>query len=57
MTMVLTSVGLPLDDIALILTIDWFLDRCRTVVNVMGDAVGAAIVDKYRVTKYDEIPD
>ena len=55
--MVLTSVGLPLDDIALILTIDWFLDRCRTVVNVMGDAVGAAIVDKYRVTKYDEIPD
>jgi len=47
MTIVFTAVGLPLEDIGLLLTIDWFLDRVRTVVNVMGDAVGAAIVDKY----------
>lgn len=27
-------------DIAILLAIDWFLDRCRTVVNVLGDAFG-----------------
>lgn len=27
-------------DIAIILAVDWFLDRCRTVVNVLGDSFG-----------------
>jgi Na+/H+-dicarboxylate symporter len=31
----------------MILSIDWFLDRCRTTVNVLGDTVGAAILDRY----------
>jgi len=44
MVIVLQAVGLPLDGIGLILAIDWFLDRCRTTVNVFGDAVGAAVV-------------
>ena len=35
----------PIEGIALILVIDWFLDRCRTTVNVWGDAVGAAVID------------
>jgi Na+/H+-dicarboxylate symporter len=47
MTIVFSAVGLPLEDIGILLTIDWFLDRLRTVVNVMGDAVGAGIADKY----------
>jgi len=47
MVIVLQAVGLPLDGIGLILAIDWFLDRCRTTVNVYGDAVGAAIVGCY----------
>ncbi|GIX43058.1 MAG: sodium:dicarboxylate symporter [Leptospiraceae bacterium] len=46
MTIVLKAVGLPLEGIALILSIDWFLDRCRTTINVLGDAIGAAIIDK-----------
>ncbi|MCH7494106.1 cation:dicarboxylase symporter family transporter [bacterium] len=46
MAMVLTAVGLPLEGVGLILGVDWFLDRCRTTVNVWGDAVGAAVVDK-----------
>jgi len=46
MILVLQSVGLPIEGIGLILAIDWFLDRCRTTVNVWGDAVGAAVVDK-----------
>ncbi|RMH61184.1 MAG: dicarboxylate/amino acid:cation symporter [Zetaproteobacteria bacterium] len=46
MVIVLHAVGLPLDGIGLILAIDWFLDRCRTTVNVFGDAVGAAVVGR-----------
>jgi len=46
MVIVLQAVDLPLDGIGLILAIDWFLDRCRTTVNVFGDAVGAAIVGR-----------
>jgi Na+/H+-dicarboxylate symporter len=46
MVIVLEAVGLPLEGIGLILSIDWFLDRCRTTVNVFGDSVGAAIVGR-----------
>jgi len=46
MVMVLQSVNLPIEGIGLILTIDWFLDRCRTTVNVWGDSIGAAIIAK-----------
>uniref|UniRef100_A0A183ACS7 Amino acid transporter n=1 Tax=Echinostoma caproni TaxID=27848 RepID=A0A183ACS7_9TREM len=45
MMLVLTSVGLPTKDISLILAVDWLLDRIRTSINVLGDAVGAGIVD------------
>jgi Na+/H+-dicarboxylate symporter len=37
MTMVFTAVGLPVQYIPVLLTVDWFLDRCRTAINVMGD--------------------
>ncbi|XP_046574688.1 excitatory amino acid transporter-like [Haliotis rubra] len=44
MVMVLTSVGLPADDVSLILAVDWFLDRIRTSVNVLGDSFGAGVI-------------
>jgi len=44
MVMVLNTVGLPSNQIALILSVDWLLDRFRTTINVLGDAIGAAIV-------------
>lgn len=47
LVVVLRSVGLPVEGIGLILSIDWFIDRCRTTVNVWGDVVGAAVVDHY----------
>ncbi|MFC1474614.1 dicarboxylate/amino acid:cation symporter [bacterium] len=47
MVIVLTAVGLPIEGISLILVIDWFLDRCRTTVNVWGDTCGAAVVEKF----------
>ncbi|RXK85039.1 dicarboxylate/amino acid:cation symporter [Chlorobaculum sp. 24CR] len=46
MVLVLKAVNLPVEGIALILSIDWFLDRCRTTVNVWGDSVGAGIIDR-----------
>jgi solute carrier family 1 (high affinity glutamate transporter) protein 1 len=46
MVIVLKAVGLPLEGIGLILAVDWFLDRCRTTVNVWGDGVGAAVIDR-----------
>ena len=51
---VLTAVNLPLDDIAWIYTVDWFLDRFRTATNVWGDCVGAACVQKVCQEDLDE---
>jgi Na+/H+-dicarboxylate symporter len=48
MVFVLSAVGLPLEGIGLIWAVDWFLDRCRTTVNVMGDSVGAAVIASTR---------
>jgi Na+/H+-dicarboxylate symporter len=47
MIIVLQVVGLPIEGIGLLLAVDWFLDRFRTATNVWGDAVGAAVVDRY----------
>ncbi|KAK3596769.1 hypothetical protein CHS0354_038770 [Potamilus streckersoni] len=46
MAIVLTAVNLPIEDITLIIAIDWLLDRFRTTINVLGDAIGAGIVEK-----------
>lgn len=54
MTLVFTAVGLPTQYIALLVTVDWFLDRCRTAMNVMGDMTVSAILDgKRRKTKVE----
>lgn len=44
LAMVLQSVGLPLEGIALIIGVDRLLDMVRTAVNVTGDAVVSVIV-------------
>jgi Na+/H+-dicarboxylate symporter len=46
LAMVLTSVGIPPEGLALIIGIDRPLDMLRTAVNVTGDAVVACMVDK-----------
>lgn len=43
---VLNAVGLPIEYVGLILSVDWLLDRFRTAVNAFGDSVGAAVVEK-----------
>ncbi len=46
MVLVLESVGLPAEAIAILLPIDRFLDTLRTTVNVEGDMVGSLVVNK-----------
>ena len=45
MTLVFSAVHLPTEYIALLLTVDWFLDRCRTTINVLGDVNVACLLD------------
>lgn len=47
LVMVLDTVGLPAEDVSLVIAIDWIIDRIRTVVNVLGDSYGAAIVEHF----------
>ncbi len=47
MVMVLQSVGLPAEAIAILLPIDRLLDTFRTAVNVEGDMVGSLVVQKW----------
>eukprot|EP00096_Caligus_rogercresseyi_P015727 TRINITY_DN819_c0_g1_i1.p2 TRINITY_DN819_c0_g1~~TRINITY_DN819_c0_g1_i1.p2 ORF type:complete len:187 (-),score=61.01 TRINITY_DN819_c0_g1_i1:182-742(-) len=45
MLIVLTAIDAPVQDVSLLWTIDWFVDRCRTTNNLLGDLYGAAIVE------------
>lgn len=42
---VFKAVNLDVNYIPLLLTVDWFLDRCRTTINVMGDVNVSCILD------------
>jgi DAACS family dicarboxylate/amino acid:cation (Na+ or H+) symporter len=42
--MVLTSVGVPAEGIAIIIGVDRLLDMCRTTLNVVGDLAAATYV-------------
>lgn len=55
MVMVLNVIGLPAEDAALVFVVDWFLDRFRTAINVLGDAFGAGIVAKLSVKDLDSL--
>lgn len=47
MIMVLQSVGLPAQAVAILIVIDRPLDTIRTVVNVEGDCIGACVVQRF----------
>ncbi len=49
---ILTSIGLPLDAVGLILAIDRVLDMIRTAINVSGDLVVTGVVD--RLVDFDD---
>merc|ERR1711874_900658 len=45
MIIVLTAINAPVQDVSLLWAVDWFVDRCRTTNNMLGDAYGAAVVE------------
>ncbi|NOT68861.1 MAG: dicarboxylate/amino acid:cation symporter [Methylophilaceae bacterium] len=51
MVMVLQSVGLPAEAIAILLPVDRLLDTLRTAVNVEGDMVGSLLVNHWMKPK------
>uniref|UniRef100_A0A3B5MVI5 Amino acid transporter n=1 Tax=Xiphophorus couchianus TaxID=32473 RepID=A0A3B5MVI5_9TELE len=55
MLLILTAVGLPTQDISLLVAVDWLLDRFRTSVNVVGDSYGAGIVYHLSKAELDEL--
>ncbi len=55
MVIVLKAVDLPIEGVALILSIDWLLDRFRTTVNVWGDSVGAGIIETFETRDSTEV--
>ncbi|XP_077591104.1 solute carrier family 1 member 9 [Stigmatopora nigra] len=55
MLLILTAVGLPTQDISLLIAVDWLLDRMRTSINVVGDSFGAGIVDHLSKAELQEI--
>ncbi|XP_066560216.1 neutral amino acid transporter B(0) [Amia ocellicauda] len=47
LAIILEAVGLPTNDISLILAVDWLVDRTCTVINVEGDAFGAGLLQHF----------
>lgn len=47
MTIILESVGLPLEAIGLIVAVDRILDMFRTATNVWGDLLGAKVLNRF----------
>ncbi len=43
-TLILTTIGLPVEAVGLILAVDRILDMCRTAVNVLSDSTAAVVV-------------
>ena len=52
--MMLGTVGIPAEGIALIIGVDRVLDMSRTTLNVAGDLVAASVIDQH-TARADEI--
>ncbi len=48
LSLVLTTLGLPVEILPMLLTVDWILGRGRSVVNVLGDMIVSIGLDKKR---------
>ena len=51
LALVLATVGMPLDLVPLLLTVDWLLSRCRAMTNVTSDMLVAVLLDRFLVAE------
>jgi Na+/H+-dicarboxylate symporter len=47
LSIVLTTVGLPLEMLPLLLAVDWILSRARATTNVISDLTGSIVLDRW----------
>ncbi len=47
LTLVMTAFGLPLEALAVLLSVDWIIARSRSVLNVGSDMVGACVLQRW----------
>ena len=57
LAMVLDTLGIPLEGIALILGVDRFLDMARTTINITGDSAVAVVVARSEGMLHPPSPD
>ncbi len=55
LALVLNTVGLPLELLPLLLTVDWVLARGRSVVNVLSDMMLSILIDGRRAADVDSV--
>jgi len=55
MLIVLTAIDAPVQDVSLLWAVDWFVDRCRTTNNMLGDSYGAAVVEALSRKELEEM--
>ena len=53
LSLVLATVGLPVEILPLLLTVDWILSRARAATNVVSDILVALLLDKLAVPPED----
>jgi Na+/H+-dicarboxylate symporter len=56
LSLVLSSVGLPLTSLPMLLTVDWLLGRMRAMTNVTSDLLVATLLDRLGGTASEEAP-
>ncbi|KAK5855825.1 hypothetical protein PBY51_007466 [Eleginops maclovinus] len=54
---VLSAVGLPVKEASMLVVVEWLLDRCNTVVNVLGDCIGLAMINHLSAKDLAEMED
>ena len=54
--LIFAAVKLPADKIPVLLTVDWFLDRCRSTSNVLGDMTVAVLLDATATDAVAKVP-
>jgi DAACS family dicarboxylate/amino acid:cation (Na+ or H+) symporter len=57
LSLVLATVGLPVEILPLLLTVDWLLSRCRAVTNVTSDILVAVLLDRFGAGRGEPLPE